>query len=59
MRQSLERPAQEVDRGERSTSPLQVAEGDGSVRVLGHHGSKQPTSNSKLDAPQRSWVFEK
>src|SRR6478735_6536982 len=24
-----------------------VTEGDGSVRVLGHHGSKQPTSNSK------------
>jgi hypothetical protein len=24
-----------------------VTEGDGSVRVLGHHGSKQPTSNSE------------
>ena len=35
-----------------------VTEGDGSVRVLGHHGSVQPTSNA-ADAPQRSWVFEK
>src|SRR6202046_5839313 len=24
-----------------------VTEGDGSVRVLGHHSSKQPTSNSE------------
>ena len=36
-----------------------VTEGDGSVRVLGHHGSKQPTSNSEptlRNRAGRGWV---
>ena len=34
-----------------------VTEGDGSVRVLGHHGSKQPTSNSKPTLRDGAWCL--
>ena len=34
-----------------------VTEGDGSVRVLGHHGSKQPTSNSESTLRNEAGCF--
>ena len=45
------RPSRGLERsapaGDCATFTPAVTEGDGSVRVLGHHGSKQPTSNSE------------